>query len=107
MNPILQSAIGSILRWALAIIAGYIVKKGIWTATDATTYIEAGTMALLALGWSLWEKYSKRSKLLTALMLPAGSTENDVNAHLASGAGTPSVLTPPDTAPGVSQKTTT
>ena len=101
MNPILQSAIGSILRWALALLAGYIVKKGIWTEGDATTYVSAGTLALLALGWSLWQKYTARSKTLTALMMPAGSTEDELKAHIASGAPTPSVLTPSNTAPGV------
>lgn len=101
MNPILQSALGSILRWALAIAAGYLVKAGIWDANDAETYVATAALALLALGWSWWQKYHDRIKLLTALTMKPGATENDVIAHIASGAPTPTVSTPPNTIPGV------
>lgn len=100
MNPIVQAALGSILRWVLAIWAGYLVKAGIWTGSEADTYIATAVLALLALGWSVWNKYKSRVTLLTALMLPQGSTENDAKARVALGA-TPSILTPPNTAPGV------
>lgn len=98
MNPILQSALGSILRWGLAIFAGYLVKAGTWEATEAETYVGAAALALLALGWSLWQKYHARIKLLVALTLPHGSTEKDVNAKVAIG-HFPSVMTTADTAP--------
>ncbi len=101
MNPILQSALLSLVRWALAIAAGFLVKAGIWDASDAETYVAAGALALLALGWSLWLKYRDRVKLLTALTMTPGATENDVIAHIASGAPTPTVSTPPNTIPGV------
>lgn len=101
MNPIAQEAIGSILRWGLAIVAGYLVKQGIWTDAAATTYVMAASLALLSVGWSLWQKYHDRVKLLTALTMPAGTTENQVIAKVASGAVTPTVTTPPDSVPGV------
>lgn len=101
MNPLLTSALTSALRWALAILAGYLVKHGIFSDDLAERCIEAGIPALLALGWSLWEKSNARKKVLTALMMPIGSTENDLKAHIASGAPTPTVFTPPSTAPGV------
>ena len=101
MNPVLQAAAASVLRWLLAIAAGYLVRAGIWTGVDAEAYIATAALAILALWWSLWEKYKSRVTLLTALMMPAGTTENGVKAVVASGVVTPSVHTPPDTVPGV------
>ena len=101
MNPLLQSALTSALRWALAILAGYLVKHGIFSDSAAEGYVEAAVPALIALGWSWWEKSNVQKKILTALMMPAGSTENDLKAHLDSGAVTPTIFTPPSTAPGV------
>ena len=94
MNPMLQEALASILRWALAIGAGYLVQHGIWTQGDASSYVTAATMGLLALGWSLWQKYASRLKLLTALTMPAGTTEHAVEAKIATGVGVPSISTP-------------
>ena len=99
MNPILQEALGSLLRWTLMLGAAYIVKKGIWTEGDATKYVEAGVVALLTLGWSLWEKYKSRIKLLTALTMPIGSTENDLKAAVSTGIDIPALSTPTDVIP--------
>lgn len=98
MNPIVSAALGSILRWALAIGAGYLVKAGIWTGSDAETYVTAATLGALGLGWSLWQNNRGRVKLLTTLHW-AGVTEQDVTAHIASGAPTPPVSTPIDKVP--------
>jgi hypothetical protein len=100
MNPILQAAVGSILRYALMVLAAFLVKKGIWSDSAAEGYVEAGVIALLALGWSLWKNYQSRSHLMVALTLPVGSTENDVKAKIASGDAIPTVNTPPNTPPG-------
>ena len=99
MNPILQSALGSVLRWLLALGAGYLVKAGIWTNSNAETYVAAGAMALLAIGWSLWQKYHSRIKFLTALTMPVGATENDVTAQVKSGDALPAVNTPANSVP--------
>jgi hypothetical protein len=101
VNPILSSALGSILRYGLMILATFLVKKGIWTESAAEGYVEAAVVALLALGWSYWKIHANRIKLLTALTMPEGSTENDVKAVIASGESTPSVLTPANTTPTV------
>src|SRR6187551_100233 len=50
MNPILHAALGSIVRFALAALFGYVVKAGIWSASEAETYVGAGTLAVLGLG---------------------------------------------------------
>ena len=73
MNPIFAAAVGSILRHVLTMGATYLVAKGVWSETDATTYVAAGAMALLGLGWALWQKYRTHLTILDALDLPAGS----------------------------------
>lgn len=87
MNPLLQAALGAILRWGLAFLAGYLVKIGIWTGTEADTYVTAGALAVLALAWSLWQKYRARLKFLAALDAPAGTDESDLKVPKGQGAG--------------------
>lgn len=79
--------------------AGWLVQHGVWTEADATTYVAAAAMALVALGWSLWSKYRGRVKLLTALTMPQGTTEGQVKAHIAGGGLTPAVSTPTNIVP--------
>jgi hypothetical protein len=98
MNPLAQTAIFSLLRWVLAIWAGYLVNAGVWDASAAETYVVAAAMALISLGWSAWSRYHDRVKLMVALMLPNGSTEKDVNAKVAIG-HVPSVMTAVDQPP--------
>ncbi len=59
MPPMLQAALGSILRWGLALLAGHLVKAGVWTSADAQVYVAAGALALISLGWSLFEKWKR------------------------------------------------
>lgn len=80
--------------------ATFLVKKGIWTGAAAEGYVEAAVVALLAFGWTVWNHYKNRIKFLTALM-PGPQTEDEVNAHIKSGAPTPTISTPPNTIPGV------
>lgn len=80
MNPILQAAIGSILRHVLTAGAAYLVTRGIWTPEEATTYAAAAALALLGLGWAVWQKAQMHQKIEQALDLPAGSTLDDLNA---------------------------
>ncbi len=96
MNPLWSSAIGAILRWALAMGAGWLVEHGIWTSSDASTYVTAASLGLLSIGWSLWRKYTGRVKLLTALSLSAGTSENDLKDHIRLGLPMPSLNTKPD-----------
>jgi hypothetical protein len=97
MNPLLQSALGSILRWGLALGAGYLVRAGIWAAPDAELYVGAATLGLLSLGLSLWSKYHARLKLLTTLEL-AGATEHEVTALMRVNPSPP-LATPPTSVP--------
>ncbi len=101
MNPLFQQAIGSLLRYGLIGLSAYLVKHGIWSDSLAERFVEAAVPALVAIAWSFYQKYRARVEKLTALMLPPGSTENDLKAHIKSGEPTPAVTTPPNTAPGV------
>ena len=75
MGPMLTAALGSIIRWALSLVVPYLVSAGIWTADEATTYVTGLSLAILALGWSIWQKYRSRLKFLEALDAPAGTPE--------------------------------
>lgn|ERR1017187_139179 len=98
MNPIYITVVGSLLRWLLAIGAGYLVKHGLLESTDVKHWIAGITMALLAIGWSVWQKYHSRVKMLTALTMPEGSTENQLNTQIVSKV-TPSISTPVNEVP--------
>lgn len=92
MNPILSAALGSILRWLLVFLAGYFVQAGIWSGAEAETYVTAAVLGLLGLGWSLWQKYRSRIKLIAALNAPAGTTEGDLDVRGVSLRSAPTVV---------------
>lgn len=83
MNATLAAAIGAILRHFLTLLAGYLVSKGIWTDAEAQTYVMAAVTALIAFGWSLYQKH--RAKLFAdkARELPAGVSEERVKTEVA------------------------
>lgn len=82
MNPLLQAALAAIVRWVLAIGAGWIVSHGIWSASDAEDYVAAAALALVALGWSLYQKWRQSHAIQVALSLPVGSTEADLHREI-------------------------
>ena len=98
MNPILSEAIGSVLRWALALAAGFLVQRGIWSEADAGIYVAAGAIGLISIGWSMWQKWAMRLKLLTALGF-SDVTELQIENLVASPWPNPSVTTTKDTIP--------
>ena len=99
MNPMLVEAIGSILRWGLTILAGYLVQRGIWTSSNAETYVAGAAMGLISLGWSFWQKYHMRLKFVTAAG-EAGLSEHQVERMVKDpDVVNPSVTHPKDTVP--------
>lgn len=92
MNPMLQEALGSIIRSGLMIFAGYLVTSGIWTPEAATTYVAGATVAILTLAWSVWQKYKSRIKLVTALASNQSMSEEKLEARIAN-VGAASVTT--------------
>ena len=99
MNPLLREALGAIVRWVLAIGAGYVVKAGIWSEGDALAYTSAAALALVALGWSVWQKYKSRQTLVTALASSTPMTETLAKRRVALGLA-PSVTGSADVIPG-------
>lgn len=98
MPPLMQEAFASILRHFLTIAAGVLVTQGIWTESQATTYVAAAALAVVGIGWSLYQKYGSRLKLVTALATPSVTSENAIEARVASG-DTPPVNTPKTVVP--------
>lgn len=90
MNLLLE-ALGSIARWLLAGLMGYFVAHGVFSqaAADNYTHALAGALAAgaVSLGWSLWQKYSAKLKILTALSMPAGSSVEQLQQKVDSGMG--------------------
>ena len=74
MNPVLQAALGSILRHFLTIAAGYLVAQGIWTQEEAMTYVAAAALGLLGVGWSVCQKSKAHALIEKALDMPQGSS---------------------------------
>jgi len=87
MNPLLMEALGSIVRWLLAGAAGWLVQHGIWTQAQSQTYVMAAALAVLSIGWSLWQKYKSRLRFLTALESPAGTPESVIKTKVSTGTG--------------------
>jgi hypothetical protein len=87
------------VRWVLAIGAGYLIKEGIWTKDASALYVEAFTLALVSLGWSQYQKWASRQKIVTAVSLVPGLTELQLEAHIATVAKLPSVVTPINVVP--------
>ncbi len=105
MNPLLKEALESVARSLLKVIAGYLVARNVWSNEQAASYIAPAAVALVGLGWSLWQTYKSRRKLVTALAMPEGSTENDVKTIIKDPRiDTPPVSTPKDQAPELTRK---
>ncbi len=77
MPVLVAQALGAILRHLLTMLAGYFVARGIWQPEAADGYVTAAAAGALALGWSLYQKHKGRLRLLAALELPAGASEDD------------------------------
>jgi hypothetical protein len=85
MNPLAVEALGSFFRWGLMILAAGIVKHGIWTQGDATSYVAAASIALVTLVWSIWNKRQWLIDRVMALAMPKGSTIAGLKSAQASG----------------------
>jgi predicted transcriptional regulator len=78
MSPILQAALGSIIRHFLTMAAAVLVTRGIWTSDEAVNYVSAAALAILGLGWSLYQKYRTDAVIEKALRLPSGSSREEL-----------------------------
>lgn len=98
LNPIIQKYLGSLLRAALTLAVPFFVSRGIWTTDEANANIASLATAGAALAWSLIEKYRSQKKLVTALTMPSGTTQKEVEMKI-NTEPTPPVSLPKDVAP--------
>jgi hypothetical protein len=81
---------------------GMLIAKGYATPDTLSPELLSGVAtALVGVAMSAYQKYTAKQELLKAIQLPAGNTEDTVKRLVASGVSVPTVLTPPNTVPGV------
>lgn len=102
MNPLTFDIVGSFVRAGLMFISGWLVEHHVWTPEQSASfserlyvYILAALPGLVGLVWSAFTNYRKRVKLVTALSLPAGKTEEHLEQVVSKG-NTPPVTLPKD-----------
>lgn len=67
----IPSYVASILRTGGGIIGGYLIGKGYITA-DQAAELGGASLAVIAVGWSLYQKYAAHKALTAAIAAPAG-----------------------------------
>lgn len=85
MNPLLQSFLSSLFRWVLTGAGAWFVQKGILDETQVTEMIAGAVLALVALAWSLWQKYRSKLELFTVAAMPKGTTLAEAKDSIAAG----------------------
>jgi hypothetical protein len=84
---LLTIMLGSLLRMLLLGLFGALIQRGVWTA-DQVGQLAAGLAGFIAVAaWALWKRYHDRLKFLTALEMPAGTSEATIKAKIATGTG--------------------
>lgn len=92
MNPMVQAAVGSVVRLALGMVAGHFMTTAM--SDGDIKEVTAALTAGIALAWSLYQKYNGRQVLVTALA-SGPMTEQTAKALVANpDVQTPSVTTP-------------
>lgn len=85
---IYKQILATFIRWALALVAGWLISKGIVSQEQIDSWMPelvAGIVAaLVPLLWALWTRIAHRVGFLVALDLPSGSTQADVKDATAS-----------------------
>lgn len=94
MNPFIQQVIGTFLRTFLVWLSGWLVAHNLqgFSDTQITSIIAYLAPMVVALAWSLFQKWVGRKKLLTALGSPIKMSEQQLERVVSTG-GTPSVTT--------------
>lgn len=90
MPGLFERFFGSVVRFLLAGVTGYLVRKGVIDNSLGEEVLAAAAIGIPTLLWSLWQKYKERLKFLKALDVPAGTSERQVEIALKSGLNPPS-----------------
>ncbi len=75
-----KAVVGSLLRWLLAGLSGYLIREGALTEGQVNLLIIGLAGLIVSLVWSLAQKYIGKERLQIALSLPRGSTVADIRA---------------------------
>lgn len=67
---LLPAIAASVVRFALSTVGGGLVTKGLITGSQEADIIGA-LLALLGVGWSMYQKYSAHKALKAAIAAPA------------------------------------
>lgn len=86
MDQLMQNFIGTVVRWALMIAAGWLVNAGLLQQGSQVEWVTGIAAGLVALIWGIYQKYFAHKLLTTALNLPPGVTIQEVR-ELAKGKG--------------------
>jgi hypothetical protein len=101
-RTMLAAMLNSFIQHVLTKLITALVTVGVWKETDASVYQTAlaAFLTQFLLDWivSAWKRYGSNIKWLTALALPAGTTESNLNAAIADGTKA-DPTTPPTKAP--------
>jgi hypothetical protein len=92
MNPLIAGFLTRLFQLALAVGAGWFVRKGWFTDAEMSGYVTAGVAGLVALTWALWEKYKDRLKFMTAAASTRPVSETEVEQMVKAGQAPPTTL---------------
>lgn len=93
LNPLVREGLASVVRAVLQMLAGWLIANGLWTSSDADKILPGLALAIVSLVWSVYQKARMRNKLVTAMAMPSGVSENQVQAAIRN----PFIHTPPIT----------
>lgn len=100
MNPLLNSFIAAILRHLLGFVGAWFVQRGILNPAQADEMILGLIVSLVALLWSLWNKYKSKLEFFTAAGSHSKVSLDEVRASIRYGTHA-AATTPSDQKPTV------
>lgn len=104
MNPLLQSILTGVIRWALGGAFAWLIERGITKPDQTDTIIAAIVTAVGTLGWMVWSKVKEARMLHTAAGTGKAMTVDEVKQTVNAGTFA-SALTPKGEVPIVKDNT--
>jgi hypothetical protein len=103
MSELTRKVLIGLVRLALVPLTTWLMERGIITSEEGIQWGAEIAVWVIAIGWLVRDYIRSHRKKLTGLAMPEGSTLNDLDKQMHTGA-TASVLTPPDVAPTINEK---
>jgi hypothetical protein len=83
--------VGTLLRSAIMLGAGYLVRAGLLPEGNVQEWAGALVLVLLGLGWGIYQKFAQRTQqnilVATAIKSPVTATLADIQATVDAGFG--------------------